>query len=362
MLRLSCWLVLISLILALFSIFYSFSMGKAIVNNLDLDALSYQPPSKPVSSLPPNTNLSISVLVHPGNPEAHNWIANMKYGYTHGRESSDIVDFVVLYDGRQTGGKLDVLLQNLHQLQQNGIVQKVVQLKFEKAYADVLGQNDPHHEDQAMYATYQFIVEECRTTHCAFLTDDVMAHEGGGLNHAIRLLEENPSALVATPPLAYYFADFSNDTLRYDFHQANGSWTYPNSVGKLHIPTLVNPLMEPSCRLHAAASFSTRHLVVNRQRFLASLPWPSSGGKYLEQHQHVQVSNGRLVSPTCQNSTAFLIHPPPWNMGKRLLEVCRIDVLQKVVEHLEGLVVDVFNNMIEESWTEACMKYKADNN
>lgn len=300
------------------------------------------------------SDLSLAVLVHPGIKGVDTWIANMRRGLTTGRESSSIQKFIVFYDARTKGKRLNRLLRNLDRLVEKDVIQKAVELQWDASFAEILGlREDPHFLDPSLYATYQYLAQECDTPLCAYMNDDVIAYEGGGLGHAIEALRRNAKAVFAVPPLASDFIDFSSSPeLNKEFRDGDGKFPYPEAVGRIRV---VGSL--PQCHEMNGGGMSTRYYVSERKRFLRSLPWPRSTNSLLEQHEHLGYLS---VFAGCEknSATSFLLHPPPWSMGQRLMTKCSIEELQKAVDQPDSLVVDEFNNMLEESWTKACLEYK----
>jgi len=318
------------------------------------------------------THLSLAVLVHPGNPDAHIWIQNMRQGFIDKALPEDgrqIVHFAVIYDGKKQGEALDRLLENLQQLRHRKIIDNIIQLQKDDSAATTLGMAEPNPGDVAMYAIHQFVLQDyCPTIYCAFLTDDVLAYQGGGMMHAVRMLHaQGNQTVMVMPPLAMnVVANLSKDDLAFDFKSADGTFPFNHKLGRMNVTARPAPGCHSDTRARLGYP-STRHVILHKERLRRMLPLPPKKARFWEEHPVLpQIAlDGLCPTHDDDGRLEFVIHPPPWHMGKRLLETCgngstAIYALQQAVEHSQGLVVSQFNNMVEESWAEACQKVQVD--
>eukprot|EP00542_Grammatophora_oceanica_P009640 CAMPEP_0194034906 /NCGR_PEP_ID=MMETSP0009_2-20130614/7351_1 /TAXON_ID=210454 /ORGANISM="Grammatophora oceanica, Strain CCMP 410" /LENGTH=379 /DNA_ID=CAMNT_0038676037 /DNA_START=145 /DNA_END=1284 /DNA_ORIENTATION=- len=312
--------------------------------------------------------LTGAVLVHPG--VRKEMISNVFRALQRGQDACRLDQVVVFYDGRirQLGDseKLKLLLEDLRQLVQDGDITRFVELQWNTTVAEkVLGvlKEDPDYRDGSLYGTYQYLAQECETDYCAYFNNDIFVHEGGGLTHAVDMLIQHPEVVMAVPPLASDedFTDFSQD-FRHDYVNPDGNVPYMHEVGKIRTLSPSQPEDNASpikCKPTGGWGLTTRYYVAQPQRFVKSLPLGPAEVQFLEQHPdfYFRELAATAIKCTPKPSKGFMIHPPPWQMGKRFFEACSLEAIQKAVDAPDGLAMDRMNNMIEESWKEACRKY-----
>lgn len=245
--------------------------------------------------------------------------------------------------------------KKMEQLRSKGIVANYIPLKRNSTVPAAMGSRDDALKDSAMYAIYQYLIEDCQSEYCAFLTHDIMAHGGGGLQHAVHALENDTSLVFAIPPLAAQRPNWNTENdrnLRRLFERFDGTKPYHATLGVINQYPPSNATDVKCTKI--ATELSTRYLVASKERFQKSIPFTPVPEKdtYFEQHQG---ASKVTVSVTCSLGFGYLVHPPPWHHGKRLFESCgNVSTLQKVVDNPNYLVVDHYNNMILENWTAAC--------
>ena len=324
------------------------------------------------------SNLSLGVLTHlqtvfPSEDILENQITSLTSGW----DSSAFQYVIVLYDDKGMASLFDSLnvtkeefstrtdkkemsgnwvrfINKMQQLQSKGLISKYIPLKMNASIPTKMGSKDDRGEDSAMYAIYQFVIEECSTQFCAFLTHDIMAHGGGGLNEAVHMLERDSDLVFAIPPLArnHPTLDIKNDkSLRELFVKFDETKPYNSELGIIR-PWELKSNNVTLCKRENML-MSTRYFVTPRDRFVRSLPFKplAEENDWFENHDG---ANKVAAGANCQKS-GYLVHPPPWHHGDHLFKSCgNISTLQQVVDRPDYLVVDYWNNMIMENWTAAC--------
>ena len=309
------------------------------------------------------SNLSFGVLVHLGTVfPAEEIIENQIDSLTRGWDGSVFDQVYVYYDRPDRMEDKDRRWQSfsnkLSELRSAGRVTDFVPLNRSDAVPDLMGNGNHIEKDAMLWASHQFLVHDCATDYCALFTHDIMAYGGGGLGHAVDLLEREPRFVFAIPPRADNDATWNTEKSEYlqAMYQQPGSvpGPYPVAVGLIETGA---PSESASC-IRGVPRYmpvmSTRHFVAHRGRFLSRLPFrpQPSQAAFFESHPGV---NGATAILTCEKGTGLLFHPPPWNTGEALFKSCRdVASLQRAVDNPNGLAVGQFNNMIRESWTEAC--------
>jgi hypothetical protein len=242
----------------------------------------------------------------------------------------------------------------MQQLHSQGLVSKYLPLKRNSSVPAAVGSKDDAVQDSAIYAIYQLLIEECQTKYCAFLTQDIMAHGGGGLQHALHALEEDASLVFAIPPLASVGPNWNkkNDVqMRELFMRFDETKPYHSSLGVIN---QTQAKINVTCTVRGTWPLSTRYFVASRDRFAKNIPFMPVPEKdaWFEIHQGARTFS---ASTECPLGTGYLIHPPPWHHGTQLFESCgNISTLQHAVDNPNYYVVDKYNNMIMENWTAAC--------
>lgn len=306
-------------------------------------------PAKPKTHF--KKGLSLAVLTHPGLPlPAVDVFRNMLKAFTTGHDASNFTEVIVYYDARKRDTALFNFIADFDALQEDGMIHKLIETKFEESVQHAIGALDPPLRDAPMYAIYQYLSHDCKTTYCAFMDNGVFVHGGGGLKHAIKALQQHPKAVFAVPPLGSHFADFSHGKeLQQEYPDADDNFPYMHPIG-----LLMSSLNEEKSCTATNGPASTRHFVAEPNGFRKMIPLKPVKETILEQHEDLV---GKVLQVQCRG-TGYLLHPPPWHMGKRLMKACGIKRLQQAVDHPDGLAVDIYNNLIEQSWTKACEKYE----
>ncbi|CAK0845526.1 unnamed protein product [Prorocentrum cordatum] len=133
----------------------------------------------------------------------------------------------------------------------------------------------------------------------------------------------------------------------------NGDFKYPYPLPIGRLPADAQKDERQVCA-RGASTLSTRYYVAHPGRFRKLLPLRAVSAQLLEQHEDL---GRRSAATRCASSYGWVVHPPPWGLGHRLFGACDFKALQKAVDNSESLAVDVFNNMIMESWMDACVRY-----
>lgn len=343
------------------------ALGDGDVKHMpDNDPLAYQTQKH-------RSNLSLGILTHLKTVfPAEDAIENLVRSLTSGWDSSVFQDVFVFYDtkglpdnfgiAKNTASTPDdnVMLskwfrfsKKMQQLHSQGLVSKHLPLKRNSSVPAAMGSKDDAVEDSAMYAIYQLLMEECQTQYCAFLTQDIMAHGGGGLQHAMYALEEDDSLVFAVPPLASQGPNWNekNDMqMRELFMRFDETKPYNTNLGVIN---QTQAKVNVTCTAKGT-QLSTRYFVASRDRFAKNVPFTPVPEKdaWFEIHEGARKFT---ASTECPLGTGYLIHPPPWHHGTQLFESCgNISTLQQAVDNPNYYVVDGYNNMIMENWTAAC--------
>lgn len=302
--------------------------------------------------------VTAAILVNP--ETSKELMSNLFRSLQTGQDASRLDQSIVFYDARQNGTTgFSNLLRDLVDLSAQGVISKYIEVQWNRTVADIFGVADVNFHDGSLYATHQYLVHECETDYCAYFNSDIFMHQGGGLAHAVRILQENPTVAFALPPLAWDFTDPTPD-LRHTFKDAEGNVPYMTEVRPIRLLTNATAkgkgtdASSPRCQA-AMPGLSTRYYVAVAERFVQTFHhFQPSTVPVLEQQPAFR--HHRLaVHIDCRGSQhiGFVLHVPPWHMGKRLLESCSVKDIQKAVDAPESLAIDEFNNMIEESWTDA---------
>lgn len=313
----------------------------------------------------PRSNLTFGVLTHLRTVfPAEEMVENQIDSLTRGWDGSSFDRVYVYYDDADENRTEDEderwrsFSRRLRELRSAGVVTDFAPLNRSVAVPKLMG-NDRHVEtDTMLWAAHQFLVNDCRTEYCALFTHDVMAYGGGGLGHAVDLLGENPRFVFAIPPRADNGATWNtrdSESLRQLYEQpGTNERPYKETVGLVETG---EPDGSASCTRGVpryTPVMSTRHFVAHRRRFLSRLPFRPRPDRpaYFEGHPGV---NGATAVLSCGRGTGLLFHPPPWKAGEELFRSCgSVRRLQRAVDSPDGLAVGRFNNMIRESWAEAC--------
>ena len=306
------------------------------------------------------SDLTFGVLTHLGTVfPAEDILENQIDSLTRGWDGSVFDQVYVYYDDiRMDEERWRSFSERLRELKSAGRVTDLIPLNRSEAVPELMGNGRYIKSDAMLWATHQFLVQDCRTEYCALFTHDILAYGGGGLRHATLLLEREPRFVFAIPPRANNRATWDardSESLRRIYEQ-------PGTFERPHLEAVgVIAAGEPSASAGCARgvprhgpAMSTRHFVAHRGRFLSRLPFRPRPKKaaYLEAHPGV---NGVTAVLDCERGTGLLFHPPPWQAGEALFRSCGdIATLQRAVDSPDGLAVGKFNNMIRESWTEAC--------
>lgn len=317
------------------------------------------------------SKLSLGILTHLNTVfQSEDVVENQVKSLTSGPDSSVFQDVFIFYDTnglpddymnmsakdkRGMVGKWIRFSNKMEYLRSQGLVSKYIPMKRNSSIPAAMGSRDDRQRDAAMYAIYQLLMEECQTEYCAFLTQDIIAHGGGGLQHAMQALENDESLVFAIPPLACQKPIWNTENdiqMRNIFMRFDGTKPYHSRIGVIDQHQIEKNV---SCAVIGNQRLSTRYLVAARERFPKSIPFSPIPEKdsWFENHPGVVEFTSR--SDCLSGNNGYLLHPPPWHHGKQLFESCRnIETLQQAVDSPNNLVIDKDNNMIMENWTAAC--------
>jgi len=309
------------------------------------------PRSSKVRGLQPS--VSLALIVDPaGAVSAKELLVNFVEQLSKGPAPVKLSQVLLFYDGRDKGKGWGSFLEDVEELKGKGLLQRAVKIRYhDPAIEQQCGIHDPDGHDGSLFATYQYLVEECESEYCAYFNSDIFVHQGGGLSHAVKLLEQHPDLVFAMPPLASD-AIIQNRELQEHFMNGDFKYPYPNPIGRLSSDTLDNSQQE--CN-RGGNMMTTRYYVAKPDRFRELLPLKPVDRTLLEQHEDLGKHGAQAM---CAPSQGWVIHPPPWGLGTRLFSACDYKALQKAVDNSDSLMVDVYNNMIMESWRDACTLHK----
>jgi hypothetical protein len=299
------------------------------------------------------SSVSLALIVDPaGAVTPKTLLLNFLEQLSKGPAPVKLSQVLLYYDGRDKGKDWGSFWSDMEELKGKGLLQKAVNIRYHDTIIEhQCGIQDPDGHDGSLFATYQYLVEDCESEYCAYFNSDIFVHQGGGLSHAVKLLQQHQDLVFAFPPLAGN-AIKENRQLQEEFVNGDFKYPYPNPIGRLYTETQNSSPQECA---RGGNMMTTRYYVAKPERFRQLLPLKPSERNLLEQHETL----GRHGAPTmCAPSQGWVVHPPPWQLGQRLFSACEYKALQKAVDNSEGLVVDVYNNMIMESWRDACTQYK----
>jgi len=311
------------------------------------------PSDSKVAPLRLESSVSLALIVDPaGAVTPKTLLLNFLEQLSKGPAPVKLSQVLLYYDGRDKGKDWGSFWSDMEELKGKGLLQKAVNIRYHDTIIErQCGIEDPDGHDGSLFATFQYLVEDCESEYCAYFNSDIFVHQGGGLSHAVKLLQQHQDLVFAFPPLAGD-AIKQNRQLQEEFVNGDFKYPYPNPIGRLYTETQNSSPQECA---RGGNMMTTRYYVAKPERFRQLLPLPPSERNLLEQHETL----GRHGAPTmCAPSKGWVLHPPPWQLGQRLFSACEYKALQKAVDNSDGLVVDVYNNMIMESWRDACTQYK----
>jgi len=298
-------------------------------------------------------SVSLALIVDPaGAVPVKELLANFVEQLSKGPFPVKLSQVLLFYDGRDKGTDWGSFLSDVEELTRTGVLQRAVKIRYQDATIEQqCGIHDPDGHDGSLFATYQYLVEECESEYCAYFNSDIFVHQGGGLIHAVKLLQQHSDLVFAMPPLASD-SIVEDEQLQEHFLNGDFKYPYPNPIGRLFDE---KPDRFPRECSRGGSMMTTRYYVAKPDRFRQLLPLKPVDRVLLEQHEDLGTHAAPAVCPPGQG---WVIHPPPWGLGTRLFNACDYKALQKAVDNSDSLVVDVYNNMIMESWRDACTQYK----
>jgi len=298
-------------------------------------------------------SISLALIVDPaGATPAGYLLKNYLEQLSKGPTPVTFYQVLLFYDGRpKNEGRMGAFLADVEELKGEGILQRAVRIRHDDPEIQrKCGIQDPDGHDGSLFATYQYLVEECESEYCVYFNSDIFLHQGGGIRHAISLLQQHADLVFALPPLASESVK-KDPQLQAKYMNADYEYPYPNPIGRL--PADAQNRFTQNCT-RGIPTLSTRYYVAQPDRFRQLLPLRLVSNHLLEQHEDL----GRHSATTlCPPGEGWVVHPPPWGLGALLFGACDYKALQKAVDNSESLAVDCYNNMVMESWKDACARY-----